>query len=444
MRLQLCCPRLLRLLAFFIVVFLVVAAVACLLVERRISHLESAVWERAAVNELKTEEDFLQRIATARILPEALECRASGLLGDLAHHRGDDALANEHYERTMKWLFGTARIVVTKVIPAFFVGDTDFAHGFTDYGRTPTPLPPVNDADLEIKPPMVRVSDENWRAYLAVPALKQEEAQMIRDTLESMNSPHPADRLFVIEICARHQKVIDALCRLPHPLFPVNVDEMKDIQRLPEFVRLLLLDALQRGAAENNARTIMSLDAAFNLLDALEQNPSVDFMLVSFSLRSELVTLLESERGEHLRPFFREEYRLPAAIWDRLCASEYQAMKRITADTMSGPDPMASRLRTLVLTKHAEFWNKNRLEGAQKSAKSSIQTFQAAWFFGNRRVYQHASIATYAEGRQAAAEYEDFVAEIVHRVGLPLMGSLHQDIAALRVREAVIVSKDVR
>jgi len=436
------CRALLRLLALLVVTLLVLAATAVFWVERQISGLESAVWDRAALHELEPREEFLEIIATARLLPDSLEVRASGLRGDLAHHRGDDDDAAEHYKMTKEWLFGSGRgamMSFVKSIPALFTGGTDFARGFQEYKSKATAVPPVDEAALGLAAPVIARSEEDWRAFQAVPALEDAEAEMTRGALNNADD-HPADTLFAVELCSRHQALIDALCRLQHPPIPPDPDDVPDLRSLSGFIQLLTLDALHQAAADDKAAARASLDAVYNLLGTMEQQPRLQLMSFTTQLRSELADLLESEHGARLRPFFSEQHRLPEKIWESICAGEYQAMKRLLARTLAGGDPDVRRLHALVLSKNAAFWGKARREGMPIILPNTSDA-EAVWFYRNRRFFQRADTASHAEGLQAAAENEDFMAELTHRISTVSMGGIEQDIAALRAREAALASK---
>ncbi|WP_395753576.1 hypothetical protein [Prosthecobacter sp.] len=409
---------------------------------RRISQLETAVWERSEFGELAGSESVLQDVVTSQIIPGFLRNRASGLLGDLSYHRKDFKTALDYYGLSMGRLKDGGFAKLLHSIPAAWQGPGDFHRGYRDYNTSPPPAPSLNDADLELPPSTKSLNTEAWRDLTGIPPVDAAEAREIWAWIGSSKEAFP-DYDRAEDLLEKYHGQIVALRRFHEPMPPPDPDDFSDLVTLRGFAGLMMLDALQCAESGSLDQAGSSFDTAYTLMECPEQHPRMVTLFSSVNMRSKFADLLESETGGSLRSFFRQKHCLEEKIWKQLPLVEYQATKRLTAETMPASDPTAVRLRGRVLAKQAAFWRGVREHGTGNSV-ADFSEAMAGYVFKNRRFFQRADTASYADGRRAAEECEDCMAEIVHRLGVPSMGSMDQDFAALHAREAALAQPQAK
>jgi hypothetical protein len=432
-------PSLLRRVWRVVVLLLVVLGglfvVSIWWIGREISQLESAAWDRAAFEELEARKMFLERVATARLLPDSLESRARGLLGDLAYQDQEFQQALDHYLISLDWLGSSGHLLMAgfkNLVPSAWGGSGDFARGFTDYKTAPPPPPALEDADL-VPEAAPGVPGTGWAAFAAIPHLDEDDEAELRDLIQT-----PEEEPRVAAFCSRHAHRVQSLRQVSEPPVPTDPDDVLTIRLVANWVRLLVLDALTHARAERGNEAARSFGAAFHTLSILEQAPALHSLLTMKSLREEIAGVLESAAGAPLRPHFRPDHWLPGAMWRRGIQGEYQRMKRLFSSSLSGTDPMAARLRSLTLSKVAKFWRKVLNEGGHHDSGTAHALAMSRWFFQSRRFLVHPGTGSYADGFRVAAGHEDCLVEVVGASGAPNLGRLHESIEALRAREVAL------
>ena len=430
----------------FVIVLLVVVAVLGVIgifIEREIGRLESAMWDRGALQELEPAQQFLQRLANGRVLT-SWQARACGLLGDLAHHRAEYEDATNYYSKSMEALGVAARPSnLVNFTPSLYKGSGDFSLGYNSYESTAAVPAAVEDVKLMIQFPAVPGSEVAWGALVAIPQLQDTEASAIHQALPEADEPAP-DFSAMKKLCEDHRHQITALRNLSGPLVPPDPDDMTSIHGVSGFIRLLMLDAICQIQAGDVTAAASSFDNAYSLLGVFENNPRLVTLMATLSIRTELADMLESGHAMSLQPFFKQRHCLGEAMWEQAVAGEYQAMKRLLTKSMSGSDPQAKRLRTLVMNKQTAFWRVVRSKNHIASSISPLSALTSAFFFKNRRFFQRAHSATRADGLRVAAELENHIAEIVHRIGCPNIGNLDEQFTQIRSREAALTRNEFK
>jgi len=399
--------------------------------------LETAAWETRSFADLASREPLLHWIARRWIMPASTQARAQGLLGDLARHRGEHEMALAHYTQELVLLSGlqpAPNATLTDLVPDLVQGTNEFGLGFNDYRTSTAETASVDDADLALDyAANANAAAANWAALTAIPAPLEPEAVLMRDAPRANAASQQA-------LLARHQGAITALRCLQSPLFPPDPDDFSSLPKLSAWVPLLALDAMRQADSGNMSDAGRSLDAAYLLIGVLEENPRMVTLLIAHGLREVTAELLESEAGCRLRWCFGSQHVLSATQWERTVAGEYQAVKRWMTESMAGTDPMAARLRQHILAKQAAHWREMRTHGGKAHAAPPVSLILADWFGQNRQFFHRLRSSSRADGQRVASELEGLIAEIVHRVAVPNVGNLIEQLVAMRAREVLLAA----
>jgi hypothetical protein len=400
-------------------------------VQWKLAWLEAAVWTRRAPHELAASRHFLEGFANGRILA-SWQARAQGLLGDLAYHQGEYEEALNRYsecaESVIEFLKSPEILLVTPAVLA--KANAEFAIGFRDYQSHPVGLPPLNDIDLSWQHPADELTKTTWEAFLEIPSFDKDESAQFRQALRSSDGDG-LDMTLVAEVGESQGAEIDALRRLTGPLIPTDPDAFGDLVKITDCARLLMLDAVRRFHTGDITGAAHSFDTAYTMLHTLENNPRLVTLLAAVYTRTEWIKLFQTAEGSVMRDFFEESHRLGESAWEEMAAGEYQGLKRILNQSLQGKGQQAERLEALTLAKQAAYWREVRADGAPSRSGPTMHAAITGWISKYRRYFLLGHKGNQKIGRQASADLEAAVAEILHQQSIVNLGSLREDLAEL-------------